>query len=111
MEPEGCGTGPVGAVSSYRAEPRPDLSPYFSSGHDARAPRPDIGGRRREAAPRSRRDDAGRRAAATLEARALAQGLAATVLSPEHGDFNDDLAALGPPTLAAQLGPLLGPGP
>ena len=50
------------------------------------------------------RDDAGRRAAATLEARALAQGIAATVLTPEHGDFNDDLAALGPPALAARLG-------
>ena len=50
------------------------------------------------------RDDTGRRAAATLEARALAQGLAATVLTPEHGDFNDDLAALGPPALAARLG-------
>ena len=50
------------------------------------------------------RDDAGRRAAATLEARARAQGLAATVLTPEGGDFNDDLAALGPPALAAQLG-------
>ena len=57
------------------------------------------------------RDAAGRRAAATLEARALAQGIAATVLTPEHGDFNDDLAALGPPALAARLAPLLGPGP
>ena len=56
------------------------------------------------------RDPAGRRAAATLEARALAQGLAATVLTPEHGDFNDDLAALGPRALAARLAPLLGPG-
>ena len=69
------------------------------------------GGRRREAAPRSQRDDAGRRAAATLEARVLAQGIAATVLTPEHGDFNDDLAALGPSALAARLAPLLGPGP
>ena len=43
-------------------------------------------------------------AAATLEARALAQGIAATVLTPEHGDFNDDLAALGPQALAARLG-------
>ena len=41
------------------------------------------------------RDAAGLRAAATLEARALAHGLAATVLTPEGGDFNDDLAALG----------------
>ena len=38
-------------------------------------------------------------------------GLAATVLIPEGGDFNDDLAALDPPTLAARLAPLLGPGP
>ena len=37
------------------------------------------------------------RAAATLEARALAPvGIAAAVLTPEGGDFNDDLAALGP---------------
>ena len=57
------------------------------------------------------RDDAGRRAAATLEARALAQGIAATVLTPEGGDFNDDLAAFGPPALAVRLAPLLGPGP
>ena len=46
---------------------------------------------------------ADRDAAATLEARALAQGIAATVLTPEHGDFNDDLAALGPQALAARL--------
>ena len=50
------------------------------------------------------RDAAGRRAAATLEARVLAQGIAATVLIPEGGDFNDDLAALGPPAIAARLG-------
>ena len=50
------------------------------------------------------RDAAGLRAAATLEARALAQGIAATVLTPEHGDFNDDLAALGPQALVARLG-------
>ena len=56
------------------------------------------------------RDPAGRRAAAGLKARAVAQGLAATVLTPAHGDFNDDLAALGPRTLAARLAPLLGPG-
>ena len=57
------------------------------------------------------RDAAGRRAAATLEAQALAQGIAATVLTPEGGDFNDDLAALGPQALAARLAPLTGPGP
>ena len=57
------------------------------------------------------RDAAGRRAAAGLEARALAQGLAAVVLVPAHGDFNDDLAALGPRALAARLALLLGHGP
>ena len=56
------------------------------------------------------RDPAGRRAAAGLEARAMAQGIAAVVLLPAHGDFNDDLAALGPRALAARLAPLLGPG-
>ena len=30
---------------------------------------------------------------------------------PEGGDFNDDLAALGPQALAARLAPFLGPGP
>ena len=53
---------------------------------------------------------AGRRAAAGLEARAMAQGIAAVVLTPTHGDFNDDLAALGPRALAARLAPLLRPG-
>ena len=56
------------------------------------------------------RDAAGRRAAAGLEARAMAQGIAAAVLVPAHGDFNDDLAALGPRALAARLAPLLGHG-
>ena len=56
------------------------------------------------------RDAAGRRAAAGLEARAMAQGIAAVVLVPAHGDFNDDLAALGPRALAARLAPLLGHG-
>ena len=57
------------------------------------------------------RDDAGRRAAATLEARVLAQSIAATVLTPEGGDFNDDLVAFGPSALAVRLAPLLGLGP
>ena len=35
----------------------------------------------------------------------------AIVLTPEGGDFNDDLAALGAPALAARLAPLTGPGP
>ena len=56
------------------------------------------------------RDPAGRCAAAGLEARMMAQGLAVTVLTPAHDDFNDDLAALGPRALAARLAPLLGPG-
>ena len=56
------------------------------------------------------RDAAGRCAAGRLKARALAQGLAATVLVPAQGDFNDDLAALGPRALAARLAPLLGHG-
>ena len=56
------------------------------------------------------RDPAGRRAAAGLEARVMAQGIAAVVLVPAHGDFNDDLAALGPRALAARLAPLLGSG-
>ena len=46
-----------------------------------------------------------------LEARAFAQGISATVLTPEHRDFNDDLAVLGPQALAARLAPLLGSGP
>ena len=56
------------------------------------------------------RDAAGRCAAAGLEAQMMAQGLAVTVLTPAHGDFNDDLAALGPRALAARLAPLLGAG-
>ena len=51
------------------------------------------------------RDAAGRRVAAGLEARAMAQGIAAVVLVPAHGDFNDDLAALGPWALAAARRP------
>ena len=58
-----------------------------------------------------RSDALARRAAATLEVRALARGLAATVPTPEGGGFNDGLAALGPPALAARLAPLTGPGP
>ena len=56
------------------------------------------------------RDAEGQRAAAKLKARAMERGIAATVLVPAHGDFNDDLAALGPRALAARLAPLLGPG-
>ena len=41
----------------------------------------------------------------------LAQCIAATVLAPEGGDFNDDLAVLGPQALAVRLALPLGPGP
>ena len=41
----------------------------------------------------------------SVRRRALAQGIAPTVLTPEHGGFNDDLAALGPSALAARLAP------
>ena len=37
--------------------------------------------------------------------------IAATVLTPEGGDFNDDLTALGPQALTVRLAPLLGTGP
>ncbi len=48
-------------------------------------------------------DRAGRDAAKRLHARCLARGLAATVVAPAHGDFNDDLRALGPAAVAARL--------
>ncbi len=56
-------------------------------------------------------DPAGERAAQRLAARCSATGLAAIVLIPEHGDFNDDLMALGPGVLAARLAPLLASAP
>jgi len=34
-------------------------------------------------------------------------GIAATVIVPERGDFNDDLTAIGPQALAARIAPLL----
>ena len=49
------------------------------------------------------------RAAFHAESRALAQGLAATVLTPEGSDFNDDLATFGPQAPLARLAPFLGP--
>ena len=52
-----------------------------------------------------------RRAAATLQARVSVRGAPAAIPTPERGDFNDDLAALGPRALAERLAPLLGPGP
>ena len=44
------------------------------------------------------------------ERRGIVSRRTVTVLTPEGGDFNDDLAALGPQALAVRLVPLLGPG-
>jgi len=52
-------------------------------------------------------DPEGEQAAMRLARRCARAGVAATVLVPEGGDFNDDLVALGPAALAARLGPLL----
>ena len=51
-------------------------------------------------------DFEGERAAERLARRCARAGVAATVIIPEGGDFNDDLAALGAAVLAARLGPL-----
>lgn len=48
-------------------------------------------------------DPAGRRAAERLVRRAEAARVEAIVLAPAHGDFNDDLRALGPAALRAGL--------
>ncbi len=48
----------------------------------------------------------GERAAERLARRCARAGVAATVIVPEGGDFNDDLAALGAAVLAARLAPL-----
>ena len=52
-------------------------------------------------------DAEGERAAERLARRCARAGVAATVVVPDGGDFNDDLLALGPAALAARLGPLL----
>ena len=52
-------------------------------------------------------DAEGERAAERLARRCARAGVAALVLTPEGGDFNDDLVALGPHALAARVGPLL----
>ena len=52
-------------------------------------------------------DAEGERAAMRLARRCARTGIAALVLVPEGGDFNDDLVALGPHALAARVGPLL----
>jgi hypothetical protein len=48
-------------------------------------------------------DPAGKRAATLLAERAEAVGIEAIVLTPRHGDFNDDLRAFGIKTLRAAL--------
>ena len=52
-------------------------------------------------------DLAGGRAAGCLSRRCDRDGVAAVILTPAGGDFNDDLLALGPAALAARLAPLL----
>ena len=49
----------------------------------------------------------GEQAAMRLARRCARAGVAACVVVPEGGDFNDDLVTLGPAALAARLGPLL----
>ena len=51
-------------------------------------------------------DDEGERAAIRLARRCARAGVAATVVVPEGGDFNEDLVALGPHAIAARLAPL-----
>ena len=52
-------------------------------------------------------DVEGERAAERLARRCARARVAALVLVPEGGDFNDDLVALGPHALAARVGPWL----
>jgi hypothetical protein len=54
-------------------------------------------------------DAAGDKAVAVLTARTAAAGIAVRVLSPEGGDFNDDLQAAGLDDLRAALRPQLDP--
>ena len=51
-------------------------------------------------------DSEGERASERLARRCARAGIDATVIVPERGDFNDDLAALGAPALAARFAPL-----
>ena len=51
-------------------------------------------------------DPEGEQAAERLARRCARAGLAATVIVPQGGDFNDDLTQLGSAVLAARLGPL-----
>ena len=52
-------------------------------------------------------DIEGERAAERLARRCARAGVAAHVIVPEGGDYNDDLVSLGPAALAARLVPLL----
>jgi hypothetical protein len=54
-------------------------------------------------------DDAGRRAAETLAARAEGAGIEALTLTPTAGDFNDDLRLVGRPGMARALRAQLAP--
>ena len=51
-------------------------------------------------------DIEGEQAAERLARRCARAGVAAAVIVPAGGDFNDDLVSLGPPALAARLAPL-----
>ena len=53
-------------------------------------------------------DAAGEQAAERLARRCARVGVAALAVAPEGGDFNDDLLALGAPTLAARFASWLG---
>ena len=53
-------------------------------------------------------DPEGERAAERLARRCARAGIAASILTPQGGDFNDDLVALGSAALRARLAPALG---
>ena len=53
-------------------------------------------------------DDEGERAAGRLALRCARAGVAATVIVPDHGDFNDDLVLLGPDVIAARFSSCFG---
>ncbi len=52
-------------------------------------------------------DPEGEHAAERLARRCARAGVAATIIVPEYGDFNDDLVAVGADALAARLAPLV----
>lgn len=55
------------------------------------------------------RDPAGERAADILGKRANAAGIDASILTPTHADFNDDLRRMGVDAMAASIRPQLAP--